>query len=104
MKIERTARGKPKDLGSNSNVELKAREIKRTDVLEPYVPEGKKAEVGREIWQVEFDGLGAVEVKLDIPPSVNRIKDADKRTEKVKALALKAALEQGDGMLKDHVG
>lgn len=50
-----------------------------------------KGQATHEMHEVELDGLPAVEVEVAVPASVNRIKDEEKRTDRVHALVRKKA-------------
>lgn len=74
--------------------------MKRLDAM----PGGETKNAGRERWNVEFDGLGSLDVIVEIPARTNNMKDAAKRTEKVKDLVREAAMDFGNQMMQDHAG
>lgn len=103
MKIEHTPRGGPKDLGANMNVTPDIVTMKRVEVLPDAPGKTKRSKThGRERWEVEFDGLGNVEVNVEIPASIHHLKDQAKRTRLVRARVAKAAQAEGDARLAAH--
>ena len=58
----------------------------------------------REVHEIELDGLPSVEVEVAIPLHTSRIKDEDKRAERVRKLVLKAAEDHVKALVSDHAG
>jgi len=64
---------------------------KRVSVL-THPDSGRKRPKGLEVWEVETDGLGNFETKVEISATINHVKDPDRRQERVRALVIKETL------------
>jgi len=79
------------------------RNAKKVSVLPVGDSDSKKSK-GREIWDVETEGLGNFEVTVDIPAGTNNLKNTEKRFDKVRALVFKEVLPQIEAADKAHAG
>lgn len=84
-----------------SNVKVKIVSLKWLRPLSPVV-EGKKKPKPRELWQVEAEGLSAIEVPVIIPPVTARISDARVRAARVRELVTETALPILEKRLADY--
>lgn len=80
---------------------VKVTNLKCIEVLPNRKPAGK-AEVGRQRWSAELDGLGDAEFELVIPNKVNRLKDGTSKDNKIVALAKEKATRIAEVRAADH--
>lgn len=61
--------------------------LKQTRILpDQPVEAGKKYANGLELWEAEFDGHPSLEIRQEIPPHINRMKNSKNRAKKIEAL------------------
>lgn len=91
------------DLPMARNLVAPITAMKRVSVF-PDIKEGRKRPKGRERWDVEVDGLGNLEVDVEVPAKTHGMKDTDKRTKAVEAIVAEMVADQIAQMQADHAG
>lgn len=77
--------------------------MKRIAVYSDIV-DGKKKTKGRELWQIEIDGLGNIETEVIIPALTHHTADKKARAVKVEALVRAAVKDRIAKLAHDHAG